>query len=812
MSSIDERIVSMKFDNASFETGVAGTIKSLEKLNSSLQMKDGAKGLDDVKTKASGLNLDSIAQAAENVSSKLTNMGVIGVTALMNITNRAVDAGVRLANSFTIQPIGDGFREYETKIGAINTIMNNTSRWGTTLDQVTESLGALNEYSDKTIYNFGDMVRNIGLFTNAGLKLEESTSMIKGFSNEAAASGTNASQAAGAAYQLSQALSAGTIRLMDWRSLTNVNMGNKNMQEGLVELATAMDAFSGTGTTGEEVLKDFNGSLEKGWLSADVMSKYLQIMAGDMTDAQMAELGLSEAQIASFKQRQIAAEEAATKVRTFTQLMGTLKESIGSGWAQTFEILFGNFDEATDFFTEINDRLSPLVSSFSDARNNLLQSWKDMGGRAKMIDTLRDSFQGLMNIGSAVGRAFKAIFPPVTADTLMRITDGVRGLAQSFLEATTKTQSFENVFKGIFAVVHMVGSAFLSLGKFLLEIIGSLSGVGGSILDAAGNLGLFLQSLDRAASESDFFTRLLEGIKNVVISVANALRNLGPTLEGLGDKLSGLGDKFSDVVDTVKNFVKNLKANLGPALGVVTGFAGGIAAVFLALKKLNASGKGGFSFGAFVKNLIGGLKGGIGDFIGNITAPFEQLKGTLKSMQTEIQAKAILKIAAAVAVLAGALLIISLVDSSKLAGSLAAIGVLIAELSSALVVMSKNMSTLDAAKLTAAAFAMIGISVAITLMALALNGLSNLSWEEIARGLVGLTAVSALMVGVAEAMNLVGKPKGAAKMVIMAIALGILGFELKKLSELSWEEIARGLLVSPGWLLYWQSLRLCLTV
>src|SRR5690606_29469143 len=198
--------------------------------------------------------------------------------------------GAQMIKSLTLTPILDGFAEYELKMGSIQTILANTERFGTTLDDVAGSLDKLNEYADKTIYNFGDMTRNIGLFTNAGIRIEEATSMIQGFSNVAAASGTSAAGAAGAAYQLSQALSAGTIRLMDWRSLTNVGMGNKNMQNGLIEIADAMGMLSKNSTSATEIQGNFNASLEKNWLSADVMSNYLKIMAGDMSDAEMAAL------------------------------------------------------------------------------------------------------------------------------------------------------------------------------------------------------------------------------------------------------------------------------------------------------------------------------------------------------------------------------------------------------------------------------------------------------------------------------------------------------------------------------------------
>jgi tape measure domain-containing protein len=284
-SKVDDRIVNMKFNNAQFEKGVADTSKSLGDLKKGLTFTGLGKGIGDIAGALKGLSFDGLAQGVQGIASKFSSLSVIGVTALANIANKAIDVGLQMVKSLTIDPIKAGLDEYELKMGSIQTILANTSRYGTQLPEVTANLEELNKYADKTIYNFGEMTKNIGLFTNAGIRIEDATAMIKGFSNEAAASGTNAQGAAGAAYQLSQALSAGTIRLMDWRSLTNVGMGNKNMQNGLIEIADAMGTLEANTTSAEEVQSDFNGSLEKNWLSADVMSTYLKIMSQDTEEA-----------------------------------------------------------------------------------------------------------------------------------------------------------------------------------------------------------------------------------------------------------------------------------------------------------------------------------------------------------------------------------------------------------------------------------------------------------------------------------------------------------------------------------------------
>ena len=450
-TSIEDKVVSLKFDNVQFSKGVGESQKSLEQLNKALQMKNGTKGLDDIESRASRFNLSALAEAPGAVAEKFSLLATTAAVALGNIASQAISTGAALLNSFTMQPIMEGFGEYETKMGSIQTILANTASKGTTLSQVTDALDTLNTYADKTIYNFAEMTHNIGLFTNAGLGVEESASMIKGFSNAAAASGTTSSAAANAAYQLSQALSAGTIKLMDWRSLTNAGMGNKNMQEGLVQIAEAMGTLSANGTSAAKVQENFNESLSKGWLTADVMSKYLQIMAGDIDAAAMAEMGLTDAQIEQFQVQQKNAEEAATKVRTFTQLIGTIQETLGSGWAKTFEILLGNFDEASELFTNINNVISPMIDGMSDARNALLQGWADLGGRKDIIDGLASAFNSVSSIIGTIGNAFKEIFPPIAAENLKAISEGFKNFMKALEPSEESLKRLGIVAKTVFA-------------------------------------------------------------------------------------------------------------------------------------------------------------------------------------------------------------------------------------------------------------------------------------------------------------------------------------------------------------------------
>ena len=372
---VDERVVSMQFDNRQFESNVKTSISTLEKLKQSLNFKDSAKGLESINSAAKNTNLSGLSAGVETVRAKFSALQVMGVTALANITNTAVNAGKKMISALTIDPIKTGFSEYETKINSIQTIMSNTASKGTTMKDVTRVIDDLNTYADKTIYNFAEMTRNIGTFTAAGVGLKKSASAIKGIANLAAASGSNSQQASTAMYQLSQALAAGTVKLQDWNSVVNAGMGGEKFQEALK--ATAREH----GVAIDKIIKkqgSFRESLKTGWMTADILNETLNKFTVDGAKKyakSMMEPGkwTKEQADALVKEAQNM-EDAATKVKTFTQLWDTLKEAAQSGWGKTWELIIGDFNQAKNLFTKLSDFFGGIIDKMSDTRNKILES------------------------------------------------------------------------------------------------------------------------------------------------------------------------------------------------------------------------------------------------------------------------------------------------------------------------------------------------------------------------------------------------------------------------------------------------------
>lgn len=381
---VEERVLKMTFDNDSFERKTKQSLTTLEKLKSSLDFRGASKGFENIASNTNILskNINVLNSGVQSIQHEFSSLEVIGATCLVNLTNAAIKAGKNMVNALTLEPVKTGFQEYETKMGSIQTILTNTAKQGTTLNEVIDALDELNLYADKTIYNFQQMTRNVGTFTAAGLDLKTSTDSIQGIANLAAASGSTSQQASTAMYQLSQALSAGTVKLQDWNSVVNAGMGGTLFQDALKETAKEM------GTDVDAIVKEagsFRNSLQKGWITSDVLSTTLRKFtvkgAKEYGDA-MLQNGkyTSDANKALMEQAQ-RMEDAATKVKTFTQLWDTLKETAQSGWGKTWEIIVGDYDKAKEFFTQVNDVISPLLDRMANARNDLLE--KALGSPSK---------------------------------------------------------------------------------------------------------------------------------------------------------------------------------------------------------------------------------------------------------------------------------------------------------------------------------------------------------------------------------------------------------------------------------------------
>jgi tape measure domain-containing protein len=834
MASVDDRIVRMEFDNAAFERKIATTLTSLGQLEKALKFEGASKGLADVTSAADKVSFHGIADGIEGLSKKFIALSTIAITALANITSKAIEAGLHIAKSLSLDQVIAGFKEYELNIGSIQTILANTKAEGTTLDQVNAALDQLNQYSDKTIYNFGQMAKNIGTFTAAGVDLNTSVMAIKGISNLAAISGSSADQASVAMYQLSQAISTGTVKLIDWNSVVNAGMGGEVFQKALFETGKTLGTIKDVpiGKTFEEWTSagnSFRGSLESGWLTAEVLTTTLQGFTGDMTDAELAAKGFTAEQIAQIQELGKTGVDAATKVRTFTGLLSTLKESIGSGWSATFRILIGNFTEATDLFTGISDTLGGMIQKSADARNELLQGWKDLGGRTVLIESIKTAIQNLGAILQPIKDAFREVFPPTTAQTLMDLTNSFKDFANALKPSQATIENLHRIFKGFFSLLG-IGWEIIKQGvKFITDLLGSISGAGaGPFLDFVAKIGDFFTELYDALVKGegikDFFAKLTDVVKAPLPFLSELKDKIVDFFTGfdpsIGDKVSdslgrvgdrfaslkGLADKVKDIWEPFAKAMQKIGHILDTAWDAIRGW-------FSELGKKIADTMGEGSFDQALDALNTALLGGIvaliakfvhsgfkidfgGGFLGAIKDSLGELTGVLKAMQTDIKADALLKIAAAIGILTASVLVLSLIDSAALTKALAAMAVGFGQLMATFAVVSKmNAGPMSAISFTMLAGGLTVLAGAILILSVAAKSLAELNWEELARGLVGVTVLLGIMV---IAMIPLSKMQGSmigvgVGMIAIAVALNILAGAVKIFATMSWAEMASGL-------------------
>ena len=630
--TIDERVVSMQFDNKQFESNVKTSLGTIDKLKQSLKFDGAAKGFENISTASNKVNMNPLSNAVESVKVKFSALEVMAVTALANITNSAVNAGKHIVSALTIEPVKMGFQEYETQINAVQTILANTQSKGTTLDQVNTALDELNHYADKTIYNFTEMTRNIGTFTAAGVDLDTSVQAIKGIANLAAVSGSNAQQASTAMYQLSQALAAGTVKLMDWNSVVNAGMGGQVFQDALKETARVH------GIAIDSMIKkegSFRETLSSGWLSSEILTETLSKFTGDLTDAQLKSMGYTEDQIVEIQKLGKTANDAATKVKTFTQLVDTLKEAAQSGWTQTWEILIGDFEEAKELWTNVSDVFSEMINNSAEARNTVLEeamtsNWDKLVKKVnaagietstfeeKLRSTLKDGGKDVDELIKKYGSLEKAFQSGgISSKYLQKTIDGLResmtdlSKIQGDLKKNSSGKDVEQAQKALKSLGY-------DLGKFGKEADG-IDGKFGKVTEsavkafqAANNLkvtGIIddktLSALEKAVVKTEEWDDSINGLIDGITELGgreNLIQSLKNVFEGLMNIVRPIKEVFSEIF---KPITANQIVGFTEKIRDLT--AGFVELTKNGADKLKTAFKGLFS----ILNLIGKVIGGV---------------------------------------------------------------------------------------------------------------------------------------------------------------------------------------------------------
>ena len=911
MSSIDERVVKMRLDNSQFEQGVSKSSSLLGKLKQALNLDKSVESINNVDKAVSGVSFNPLTSGLQSVQSGFNAMGAVAFSVLNRMTNAAIDAGRSITNALTAS-VRDGFAEYETQMGSVQTILSNTMSKGTNLDQVNNALDTLNTYADKTIYNFTEMTRNIGTFTAAGVDLQTSVDSIKGIANLAAASGSSSAQAASAMYQLSQALAAGKIQLMDWNSVVNAGMGGELFQNALKRTAENF------GTDVDGMIKkygSFRESLTKGeWLTAEVMTETLKQISGAYTESDLIAQGYSEQQAKDIVKLAQTAEDAATKVKTFTQLLDTTKEALGSGWTQSWEIIIGDFEESKDLWTGISDQIGNIVNTASNARNELLSSglssgWKQLlnegiadtaGFQEIMTQTARDHGVAIDDMISKNGSFAKSmsegwVTADIVSESVKKMTDKMSAMSQEQLQASGYTsenveqiknlneqlqngslsaQEFadkmnrmsgrENVIAGLANVFGDLGKIFKRIGQAYREVFPAMTG--DELYTLTERFKEFTKTLTPSEQTLDRIGRIAKGVFSVfdigvqaVKAVGNAIAtafgsdNMGSLLDNLLDIAAGFGDWLVGLDNSIKQFgifdgaAKVVGTEVSRVLGLFSSFTGGISSMGSSVKSI-ASTIGDVLGGAFerVKNVISdvltwitdnisggdifaGLAGGgiflaaqkIGGAFDKIKETVEDLFGngaeklkkgagvfdeildglqeSLNAFTGGVKAFTLVEIAGSIALLVNSMEKIAALSGGEVVGGISAIGGLMTELNVSLKSISKTMKGVKTTDLIKTGAALMEFAKAVDMLANAMSTIGNLDWDEIGKGLTGMGGAMAELIAAAKGLSYAKVDlKTAGSLIAMAQAVKMVADPLKKLGNMSWEQIGKGLSAMGG--------------
>jgi tape measure domain-containing protein len=809
MGSIDEKIVKLSFDNKGFESGIQKTLSSLAALNKAFSNVK-FDGIGNKKSIFSGFReasqgANALSNGVDAVTARFSHLQVIAATALANITNRMVNAGINITKALTIDPIKTGLSEYELKMNSIQTILTNTSHNGTTLDQVNKALAELNTYADKTIYNFGQMTDNIGKFTAAGVDLDTSVASIKGIANLAAASGSSSAQASTAMYQLSQALAAGKVSLMDWNSVVNAGMGGKLFQDALIRTSEHM------GTGAEAMIKKFGSfreSLTKGeWLTTDVLTETLKQISGAYTEAELKAQGYTDAQAKSIVQLAENATKAATEVKTVTQLFDTMKESVQSGWAQTWEYIIGDKDQATKMLTKVNDAFEKFIGPMSEARNKMFEEWNEGGGRDAILGGFGNVFGSIGKVAGSVKDAFRDIFPAMTGKKLIELSKGFQKLTENFKISDKTAAKLKDTFKGVFSIFDLAKTGITSIFKAFSPGVGIFGGLTNGLLTITSVIGRFFTAINDGVKSSGIFDKISSSISNGLKNIGDGFNKAGefignifksigkinfkPIMDFVGQLGSGFGNGIGNFFSGIGEAVKNIDVN--KILGFITAISG-----LKLFKKISKP------FDTLTDSFksFSDIGEAIGDTLNSITAP-------LKAMSLDINANALLKIAGAVGILSLSLAGLSTIDTEGMANAIMGVTAIMGVLVGAMAMLTKigsgskggfigNMigSLFGGGGTVGATSGLILLASALLILSGAVKVLSSMNPGELMTGLAGVAGSMLVLVGAAKLLDGVKVPliKAGASMILVAAALNVMASAVKKFAEINPNNMLVGLM------------------
>ena len=850
-TSIDYRIVEAQFRNSNFEKNIAQSTESLERFKRSLDVDQQAKSLEKLDNAADLAGMKGLAQQVDKVADKFSAMGVVAFTALQRITNAAIDTGVSLVKSLSIDQVTAGWNKYEQKTSNVQTLVNAT---GKSVDEINGYLEKLMMFSDETSYDFSTMAQSLGQMVTSGGDIDRLIPMIEGIGNATSFAGKGAAEFSRSIYNLNQSYGQGFLTLMDWRSLELSGVASQQLKETFIDVGKALGTLDKNGRTAKGTLVDignFSTTLADKWASREVMEQAFGRFA-QVTEAayKLVQNGMadtySEAYAmldGAFEQVYYRAALAAQEAKTFGEAINSVKDAVSSGWMTTFDYIFGSYDKAKEIWTNLANDLWDVFAAPAEDRNSILKEWVELGGQTALWEGLTNIFKSLLSVIEAVREGFSEIFPAKTGQQLADLTFRFRDFSEKLVASEDTLAKVKQVASGLASIVKLLITPI----KLVLELVGKIitqaAPLTGYLLSFSATIGGLLTNLVKMVDESRVIEGIFATLKSAVEAVGGAFMFLGGMLSTSISAFTGInvldinnvttslaeippiGEQIAQVFDTIgesgKNafgkasqWVSQLKSWASSAASTIGSFAKSIAAT---LKPIGDRIKSIFE-GVTLTDAIGTtLLFGLYEQIKKIAKAFAAMKtnwagvakaltnvlntagDTLKAFQNKVNAEVLKSIAISVGILAASLFLISRVKPENMGESLAAVALLFGELTAILGIMSGKKMTAGKAELVTLAGALIGMSAAVSILAGALAKLTESAKDTwvFAKATLSIIAILVALEKVGVALSTKVGDKQVMKLALvflsLATAVRILASAFEAFKGIGWTEFAMGI-------------------
>lgn len=626
---VDERVVEMRFDNAQFEKNVHQTMQSLEKLNDSLRLDGAEKGFEKIGDASAKVDFDEMQGALDDLSGKFSAVEVMGVAALSHITRQAIDTGERLVKSLSLDQVTSGWSKYAQKTASVQTIMNAT---GKSIAKVNSYLSKLMWFSDETSYSFTDMTQSLGQLTASGGDIEKVIPMIMGMANATAYAGKGASEFSRVIYNLNQSYSQGYLSLMDWKSVELAGVATAELKKQIIETGVALGKIK----EGAVTVGTFSSTLSKKWADKEVMEtafgKFAEFSEAvkKMVDANPGMLASQaiDALADKYDEVTVKAFKAAQEAKSFSEAVDATKDAVSSGWMETFDILFGNYEEAKGFWSDLAEEFWNMFAGGAAGRNNWLKSAFDSG---------LDQLLGTEGFGDA-GDNYTSLLQKALVNQGLLSEEGIEeaGSFQKALEESgvTAQQLYEVLGE---AAEHYHQRAAMSdeeLNKlgFDRDKVYALANAYDSLAEQIQNGSVNLDDLAGKMNQLSGREHFFNGILNVLEGINSVL---SPIRDGFGDVFMTDGSPLYNFLKGFDELTGKMALNEETAEKVQKVFTGVFRVLSIGLKGVKAVGKTAFMILGKLLDLLspmGDLLLNIGSCIGNLLTWVDESLGQAESL------------------------------------------------------------------------------------------------------------------------------------------------------------------------------------